>query len=134
MAEALLNSLAKKEKLNIIAESAGICAINGCPANENSMKCLKKNDVDIAMHKSRNITKSMVKKFDLIITMTSQHKTELCKVFWPFSSKIYTLAEYAGEDNDIEDPYFCGEEAYIKSFATLKKYIEKLLINLKIKT
>ena len=57
----------------------------------------------------------------MVITMTKAHKDSL-----PDMNNIYTLANLAGEDVDINDPYGGDVDVYRKCGKQIKSLIEKI--------
>ncbi|MFX0175443.1 MAG: hypothetical protein ACFE85_04330 [Candidatus Hodarchaeota archaeon] len=54
----------------------------------------------------------LIKKADLILTLTEKHKRELIKYIENNSQDIFTLKEFAGEKGDIKDPSMKGLEGF----------------------
>lgn len=126
MAEAIFNNIAKeKEDLNMKAESAGIEAIDGMPANDKAILTLKHRSVDMSAHKSRRIRSSHIEENDLVLAMTRLHKIQLLTSFPKAQGKVFTLLEYAGETSklDVADPYGQSHEVYERCADDLEKSI-----------
>ena len=135
MAEAILkDALIKRgeqiDEFNIT--SAGISTINGLDASRHSISALKEINIDLKNHKSKLLTLDLVEKSDLILTMTKCHKDAILNSLPQFSSKIFTLKEFADDkDIDIVDPFGGDLEVYkvtaydIKN--TINKFIDKIL-------
>jgi low molecular weight phosphotyrosine protein phosphatase len=66
-----------------------------------------------------------VKAADYVLAMTEDHKKILLRQF-PFDSKkIMTLAEFAGEVGDVEDPFGQSQDIYTKTAEQIVQYIRK---------
>lgn len=136
MAEGIFRDIIKSKGLQdeIDIESAGVFAASGQPASSQAIEAMKRQSIDIANHKSRQITREMIDKADLILTMTSNHKRAIISMDSKAISKTFTLTEYAYEDKtkhgDISDPYGSPVEEYEKSLVEIKNalinVIEKL--------
>ena len=102
MAAAIMDKIAQKRDLDIRIESAGLFAAEGASASVNSIDALKKYDIDLSYHRSKQITADLINQCDLILTMTAAHKQALEAVA---TDKVFTLTEYVGAKGDIRDPY-----------------------------
>jgi len=96
LAEALL---AKKfPYLNIY--SAGLSAVVGHPADIKSIKVAVEHDLDISLHRARQVNLAMCQLADLILVMERFHRSLLVEKF-PFTQgKVFCIS-----DIDIDDPY-----------------------------
>ena len=66
-------------------------------------------------HAARNLDENMVRRADLILVMTRQHREWLTEEFPEAASKHFLLKEYAGikdDDPDISDPFGGSWEKY----------------------
>ena len=127
MAAALFNKIAIEKNLDVRIESAGIFAHDGEPASNEAIIAMKKYDIDLLGHHAQSINTELIEKSDLILTMTAAHKMVLESAA---GGKVFSLCEYAGLDDDIEDPYGGDvkeyEECAEKLFKALEKVAEKL--------
>lgn len=149
MAEAFFNSAVKasKELSNeFSASSAGISAVNGLPASENSICVLRDNwGIDLTSHRSRAISEDEIKDAFLIFTMTNNHKNMLQAAFPHTKSKVYTLKEFVQQkkqygsegasspvnDIDITDPFGKPLEVYQECASEIKAAVDALIERLK---
>ena len=116
MAEGLLNFSGK----NAIAISAGLFVTEDT-AEDNAIKTAAEFGADIKNHTPRQITAELLESADLVLTMTKSHKYSL-----PDIENIYTLAELAGENADVADPYGGDIDVYRKCGKQIKDFIEKI--------
>ena len=133
MAEALFRHYIKKENLgcNICVCSAGTSVFRNGPASHNAALALEELGIDISPHMSRQVSENMVAEADLVLTMTSAHKSHLISMYPCNKHKIYTLKEYCNaSDSDICDPFGGDLEEYIccrdEILNNIRKLIEKL--------
>lgn len=119
MAEAIFASIHK----GVYVSSAGLMAQDGESASDNAVFAMKEQKIDLSSHRARQITPQMIEKASLVLTMTKSHKAALSHF-----SNVYTLSEFAGEDQDITDPYGGTKEDYICCSEELKSLIEKIKI------
>lgn len=137
MAEAFFNNLIKNDTTlskTFSASSAGIAALDGQPASENSI-CVLNNDwgLDLSLHRSKGIRLADVNNAFLILTMTENHKELLISRFPHIKLKTYTLKEYIKDKNstDITDPYCMPEDVYRLCASEIRSSIDTLLKLLK---
>ena len=107
MAEGLLRS----QDSTLSVSSAGLFA-DGSPVSAHAVSALSELGIDISGHRSRQITPAMTEEADLILTMTDAHCSMLKNAMPQAASKIFTLAQWAGEDGSISDPFGKDQEAY----------------------
>lgn len=119
MAMAIFNALSKEEK----ASSAGISVGYASFAAENAKEAVKKYGASLDEHLSKQITPDDLKEYSLIITMTNSHK-EFLRSYLD-DDKIMTLAEYAGENGDVSDPFGGNLALYEKTAQMIYEYIKK---------
>jgi protein-tyrosine phosphatase len=123
MAEGILKDLLKKSEHSskeIEVRSAGISVFQKGQANPKSIKVTKNMDIDISDHTTQALTEELVKKADLILTMTQSHKQQILIVQPQVRDKVFTLLEFIQEEEktenmDIYDPFGLPEEEYEKT-------------------
>ena len=126
MAEVILKSKIKLAEIKgIKVSSAGLCAHEGKPMNEFSKIALKKLGYRTRAFKSKPLTPELVKKADLIICMTEEHKAYLNGL-----SKAVTMDEITGLGN-IADPYGLGLPAYIKASQEIESACDVIIREIK---
>lgn len=141
-AEKLLEKMLKKkygeEAEDFKISSAGTYAFSGVKPPPNAIQTAREYGVDLSGHRSRSIHLSMLEGSDIVLCMTSHHKTQLVAKFPWFEDRIFVLREYAGmepsEDPEtgqvnynIIDPIGQGREVYHKVFGQIKDAIEKII-------
>lgn len=144
MAEGIFRSELKKDPTlcdKLTVESAGVNAFDGDSASTNSIKVLKERfDIDISGHRSKLISKQLVDKADLILTMTVGHRDTLVCNFPEAKDKIYTIKEFVrvnlkgknnGESLDVKDPYGGSKEIYGKCAEEILSEIRQVMTILK---
>ena len=110
MAEIILKNKLKNAGVEgVRVKSAGLNTEDGLKMSQNSFQALKLLGYKPYGFKSRQLTTDMIKKADLVLTMTYSHKLSL-RGF----NNVYTIAEATGL-NDILDPYGGNINVYIKT-------------------
>ncbi len=118
------------ERLRI--ESAGLNhAFTG--AQPQSIRFVKQlTGEDISGHRSRTITASMAKEFDLIVVMETYMRDSLASQFpeiVAIKSKIFTLKELCADEFhpsnlDINDPYMLPDPFYLAIITEIRDYVQ----------
>lgn len=130
MAEAVFKHLAG-EKVN--AQSAGLFAMHGSPANEKTVKVLSDKNIPVS-HQSQPVTAELLEWADFVLTMTEDHKQAINQRYTTYAKKVFTLKEYVSViegtdevwDKDIIDPYGGSTQAYQQTFDELIQLLHKI--------
>ena len=78
MAEALFKKvLLEKKRDDVEVFSAGVMNLGGLRATEATKEALKKEGIDVSEHRSRKVTREMVKKSDLVLIMESAQERRI---------------------------------------------------------
>ena len=130
MAEAIFNSINTLPHFH--SSSAGIFAIDGSKASKNASEVVKNFlGIDIKERNAVQISKDMLEKNDLILTMTDDIKNMLLCGFSDYKGKIHSLNEYTNINDGISDPYGGDKAVYEKTFSQIKNSILDLISELK---
>lgn len=131
MAERLLKEAIEKSGKDIRGYnvcSVGLSTMNGMKASDNSIKVLEEYGIDLSDHKSTVVTKELIEKSDLILTMTKSHKNFLIQSIPKYAQKVYTLKEFAGlGEGDISDPFGGDVDVYRKAFNEIKESVNRIV-------
>lgn len=118
MAQAIYNTISDNK-----AQSAGISAGAPSGAARNACIAVEKYGGDLENHLSGQLTQDDLTEYKLVITMTSSQRDMLRQ--YTDSEKVITLAEFAGEEGDVSDPYGGDLALYEKTADQIYKYILK---------
>lgn len=100
MAEALLRKLAKERNIPLEVRSAGVSAMEGTTISRHAEAVLRDHDIDENLT-SKPLKAEFVNGSDLILTLTQGHKQHVIRNFPQAADKIYTLKEYAEDDQNV---------------------------------
>lgn len=128
MAEALFRQMiqAEKREQDMLTISAGLSVWGDAPASGQAIAVMRKQGVDLASHRSRSLTPKLVEAADLILTMTGDHKRTLLASVPEARKKVFTLAEFSGEEFvDVADPYGATEAVYQHCADEIRRYLTK---------
>ncbi len=125
MAEIILKSKLKLAGiLDVKVKSAGLSTFDGQKMSQNSFTALKLMGYKPYGFKSRQLTKQMIDKSDLVLCMTDGHKQTLNGY-----KNVYTIDEVTGI-GDILDPYGGNINVYIKTSHQLEDACNIILENI----
>ncbi len=109
---------------DVEADSCGFAG-DGMPVTTYAAEVAGENGIDIRDHRSKMINGSLVESAGLILAMSRRHKDEIIRYFPQAEGKTFTLAEFAGERGDVEDPMGMGRDVYVRTFGRLHRLIGK---------
>ncbi len=127
MAEALLRQALSRRRIerDWQVDSAGTWALEDQPAAEKSQLMMSMRGLNIRAHRSRQVNKSMLAKYDLVLTMEQSHKEALQVEFPELADRIYLLSEMVGSNHDIRDPIGGSNTAFQETAAELESLIDQ---------
>jgi protein-tyrosine-phosphatase len=126
LAEALLRrELEARGVEDVVVESAGTGAWEGVPASEGSYLVALEHGLDLSAHRSRLLTRELVERADVILTMGRSHVARAEALGG--AGRTVLLGEFAGREGpaaEVRDP-FGGELAqYREAFRELATLLE----------
>ncbi|MBN1440331.1 MAG: low molecular weight phosphatase family protein [Anaerolineales bacterium] len=116
MAEGFFNALYPSRKL--IAESAGVGAVDGNPASRLAVLEMKRRGIDIAAHRARNVASVRLSDFAAVIAMD----WDVAGLFRADGSDVPDLVVW-----DIRDPYGGSAGDYREAAETIRRQVEDLI-------
>ncbi len=121
VAEALMRAEIKKRKIKWWdVASRGLNADVGGALSPNSALALEEQNVELTGFKPRQLTKEIIDKCALVITMTESQKNLLSGY-----GNVKSIKEICGYD--VPDPYGCGLDIYRMTCNILKIACEKII-------
>ncbi len=132
MGEVILKDLVAANHLRdqIEVSSAGLLGIEGEKASDLAITIAREQGLNLESHRSQGITPQLVNNSDLILCMTSDHKTDLQSLFPSYQEKIHTLKEYLVKDeitkNYIDDPIGLSLNFYRRIFLEIQTEMERI--------
>ena len=138
MAEHLFAREIDKENLPIKVESrsAGLSAMDGDKASQNSLDACEEIGVDISSHKSSGITRADLQEASAIFCMTESHRALINMYFdLPEGYPIFLMREFVENGSrELPDPYGQDIEVYrecrdrmLEAIPSLINWVEKNL-------
>lgn len=113
MAEFVMKDLIRRDGLegSFHIESAGTTSEErGNPVHPGTRKKLREKNIPQGAKYARPLRKSDYEHFDLIIGMDRENLYDMKKIFaGDPKKKIHLLMDFAGEGDDIDDPWYTGD-------------------------
>jgi len=119
--------------------SAGIAAVTGDPATPDAVRVMTEHNLDLGLHRARQVTPDLLAEARLVLTMTGGYRKTLLGLAPGVAARIFTLKGYAGlapsgsspdasvGPEDISDPYHWGLEAYREAAAEIGRAVERVV-------
>ncbi len=127
MAEAIMNGELKKRVISTAyAESCGIMAYEGAPANENAREAVQKYGYSLDLHSARRISAQIVS--GAVVLCMEKQLTDYVRKLFP-GEKVFDLCAYASVPSGISDPYGMGQETYDACAEKIRMCILNILKN-----
>ena len=126
LAEVIAKKVFKEKGVDAEIISRGLSVNYLTSASVNSKKVACEMGLDLDDFLSHPLTYEDIEWADAVITMTKAHKAAVEDVCYENGTDIFTLAEAAGENEDVSDPFGGDIEAYRRCAGQIKKYVEKI--------
>ncbi|MDD5097431.1 MAG: L-threonylcarbamoyladenylate synthase [Candidatus Omnitrophica bacterium] len=131
MAEAYLKKVLEKQKrTDVEVDSAGIMILAGGGASQETREILKSMEaIDVSSHRAQRVTKELINRSDIILTMESTHEREILLLAPEAKNRLFLLKEFAKiNDNnlDIPDPAGRSLEFYEDTLNIIKNAVERI--------
>lgn len=130
MAEALARNILAEHKAGILpmtVSSAGVAAWPDAPASLGAVEALAGKGIDLNTHRATRLTLAIAERAGLILTMTRSQCDFILSSYPQVAGKVFTLAAFAGEDEDVPDPIGCSVEVYRRCAERLELLISRAL-------
>lgn len=132
MAEVLLrHALEAEGHVGVEVASAGTGAWEDAPASEGAYLVSLEQGLDLSSHRARMVTREIVERSDLILTMSRPHLARVRELGG--AGRAHLLGEYAGlpaSEVEVSDPYGGDLEEYRETFRCLASLMPALLARL----
>lgn len=130
MAEYLTRELAQRRGIEVEVKSAGVWAVQGEPATEETIAVLQELGIDAKPHRSRPLDWDLLEWADLVLTMEEWQKRQIVAKAPEVKDKVFTLPEFVGEEGDVPDPYGTARHAYRQIRDRIQRLVEKMLVKI----
>ena len=131
LAEAWFNKRAAECGLNgWIGKSAGLFAMPGAMASENSRRVAEEQGADLENFRSQMLTRTLIDEAALIIGVTHDHCRKIVATVPEAEDKCHTLLEFSN-GGGVSDPYGGTLEVYRLCFESMRPAIDNLIDSIK---
>ena len=132
LAEGILQDKADRVGLNWTVDSAGTAGYHiGEAPHHLSQKVAKLNGIDISQQKGRKLRKEDILFYDKIYVMDNSNYNDvkhICGNNWQEEKVDLLLNElYPGEDRDVPDPWYGGEDGFHVVFEMIDRACENIV-------
>ncbi len=127
MAEYLMKEMARQYGIDIEVKSAGILAVHGEPATEETVAVLQELGINVKSHRSKPLDWDLLDWADIILTMEGWQKRQILTRVPEMDNKVFTLTEFAGEEGEVTDPYGTARQTYRQVRDQIYMLVEKAL-------
>lgn len=125
MAQVLLRAeLDGRGAVDVTVESAGTGAWDGAPASEGAYLVSLEHGHDLSGHSARLLTRDLVQRADLILTMSRHHRARVEELGG--AGKAHVLGEFAGRrgpNAEVSDPFGADLDVYRDTFEELRTLV-----------
>ena len=138
-AEGILKSQLKQKGVECVeVRSAGTPGLPAAPASLLAQQVARAHNVDLSGHRSRELNREMIRRADLILTMSLQHSDRVRRMDKSAGEKTCLLKSFprrepsSNEDREagvlsIKDPMGGSLEDYQRSFLEIEREIKRIL-------
>lgn len=131
MAAAILNSRRPHGESygELEIESRGLVVLFPEPYNPKMVGVLKENGIDVLASEARQLEEEDFGSRTLILAMTENQKQRILEDYEQ-ACNVYTIGEFAGEQEDIEDTLGGGKEEYAQAFINMAYFVNRVAENI----
>lgn len=117
----------------VVVTSAGTAAWEGQPATDPTLRIAARDGVDLSTHRSRKLTREMVRAADLVLVMEPSHLSAVLAL-GADPARAHVLSEWPapGEpDLPLSDPYGGSSEAYEECWHRITRHVDRVAPNIR---
>ena len=131
---ALCTMLPGSLRERIAVESAGAFTSGGEPATPAAVDALGRAGIEAGEHRSRALTRELVRSADLILTMEPEHRAAVLELDPSAGERTHVLHVFATDEprteDQVHDPYGGSAEIYEESLSRIRRHLERVIIYL----
>lgn len=121
LAENLKCEVDRLEEMGYKVDSAGTMAISGLKASSESVAFCAERGVDISVHRSRPLTKDLLRGCDYIYVMCRAHRQRVAGL----RPEVIRQSRLLDEGREIPDPIGGGKEVYQRCGTLIEEAVKK---------
>ena len=123
MAEYIFRDACHRLEKSMVFESAGIGALVGHSADETVVNLMQAQDIDVSMHRARQLTREVSTGFDLILVMETGHIRAVEQMIPEARGKVHLLGKW-NQNEEIADPYKQSEAHFKASLSAIERGVQ----------
>ena len=133
MAEGFFKHLTASRAEQFLVGSAGISAMDGYPASQETVQVMNEHGIDVSAHQGRRLTGAMVRMADRIFVMETLHKAAILNTWPEAGEKVHLLTEYAKDQKlrlqgiDIPDPIRMPDDFYKNVSRVIESCVKRVV-------
>ena len=104
--------------------SAGVAAMNGAPASQESVEVCAQHGVDLRSHASQSLQLPLIESSDRLYTMTAGHRDAILYQYPAYAERVHLLSR---SGRDVTDPIGSGWSAYVRCFDEISENLQILV-------
>jgi protein-tyrosine phosphatase len=107
--------------------SAGASALEGSPASRWAIEVAAGHGLDLSAHRSRILTRALVRDADLIVTMGARHRETVGVIDPGALEHTYLLSNFCDHHmGDVPDPIGGDRATYERTYLLIRECIESM--------
>lgn len=127
MAAAILNSRRPQDGSgdDLVICSRGLVVLFPEPYNPKMISVLKENGIEVSESEACALEEDDFGEHTLILTMTESQKQRILSDYQT-AQNVFTVGEFVGEEEDIEDTLGGGVEEYAQAFINMAYFVNRV--------
>ena len=112
----------------VVVESAGTAAWEGQPATGPTLTISARDNVDLSEHRSRRLTRPMVREADLVLVMEPSHLSAVLAL-GADPARVHVISDWPAPgdpDLPLSDPYGGSVEAYEECWHRVTRHVDRV--------
>lgn len=106
--------------------SRGLVVLFPEPPNPKALIALSKREMIVENHVSQQLEREDITQSTLILTMAFSEKVRVIEDYG-LSENVYTLAEFAGQEEDFISPHGGSQEDYEEALNTCERLVDGVI-------
>ena len=128
MAEGILKARAEAAGLDVTGHSAGTHGYHiGEPPDPRAIRIAGERFVDIKSQKARKLSPQDFRDYDMIVALDSGHLAFIERMDPGGGAETGLLMAFSGKPRDVPDPYYEGDDAFIRAFEMIEQGVDGLM-------
>ena len=124
MAEALvIDRLSDSNYSKTNIASAGVGALVGHEADATAKELMTEKNIDVSMHRARQLSTVLISEYDLILVMEKGHINAVHNIAASSKGKVHLLGKWS--DFEIPDPYMQSHREFEVALELIERGVDE---------